>query len=631
MTSRAGLWASILAAALVAGVGGGAWWWIDRERTRTAGAEGAVTAYVKGWQAKDMGGVAFAEPGAAADFAAVTAGLGKAAVAVTAGPVTRTDVTASSRLSIDWTLPGGDQWRYAVTASVVERAGRWVVAAPAKGARWHPDLAPKETLTVKTVAPVRGDLLDRGGAALMPLGSVYPVQLDPARATADTAAALEGIVGATAGSLVAKLSAAQASGSKATIPVITYRQADFDARRTALDALVGVIYPRVEQPLGQSRTFGQPLLGSFGDVTAEIVAKSKGRYAAGDRAGLSGLQRQYDEVLGGAPGVQVVTSTGRVLFERAAVVGEDVATTLAPAAQVAAEQALATAGDVPAALVAIDVPSGEVLAVANSPADGLDRALTGHYAPGSVFKIATTKALLEKKAVTAAAEVACPASITVSGKSFTNFAGESGAAGPFSRAFAESCNTAFIGLSTGLASGDLAASAKSLGIGADWAARIGVDGTFVGSVPDTKPGTDLAAASIGQGRSEVSPLAVAVMVGSVARGSYLAPTLVKSGAGATAATPTALDAAVTTTLRDLMGKVVTEGSGLALQGAAGGPVIGKTGTAEYGTDTPPKTRAWFAGVQGELAFAVLVEDGRSGGEVAAPIARAFLEAYRTAP
>ena len=32
-----------------------------------------------------------------------------------------------------------------------------------------------------------------------------------------------------------------------------------------------------------------------------------------------------------------------------------------------------------------------------------------------------------------------------------------------------------------------------------------------------------------------------------------------------------------------------------------------------------------------LAFAVLVEDGRSGGSVAAPIARSFLDLYRAAP
>jgi len=158
-----------------------------------------------------------------------------------------------------------------------------------------------------------------------------------------------------------------------------------------------------------------------------------------------------------------------------------------------------------------------------------------------------------------------------------------------------------------------------------------VDGTFAGSVPATTPGTDQAAASIGQGRIEVSPLAMAVLAGAVARGASMAPTLVKAGPGAGPAATEPLDPGVVASLRTLMRSVVTEGSGTALRDAPGGEVFGKTGTAEYGTDSPPRTRAWFVGYQGDIAFAVLVEDGRSGGSVAAPIARAFLDAYRAAP
>ena len=67
----------------------------------------------------------------------------------------------------------------------------------------------------------------------MPLGKVYPVQLDPSRADAATATALEKMVGEPAGSLVDKLEAAQKAGSKAPIGVITYRQADFDGKRAS--------------------------------------------------------------------------------------------------------------------------------------------------------------------------------------------------------------------------------------------------------------------------------------------------------------------------------------------------------------------------------------------------------------
>ena len=61
-----------------------------------------------------------------------------------------------------------------------------------------------------------------------------------------------------------------------------------------------------------------------------------------------------------------------------------------------------------------------------------------------------------------------------------------------------------------------------------------------------------------------------------------------------------------------------------LKGAPGGVVRGKTGTAEHGTKNPPETHAWFVGYQGDVAFAVLVEAGKSGGTVAAPVAKDFL-------
>ena len=69
--------------------------------------------------------------------------------------------------------------------------------------------------------------------------------------------------------------------------------------------------------------------------------------------------------------------------------------------------------------------------------------------------------------------------------------------------------------------------------------------------------------------------------------------------------------------------VVQHGTGTAAA-ISGQTIGGKTGTAEFGTDTPPKTHAWFIGFRDDLAFAVLVEGGGVGGRVAAPIARSFL-------
>lgn len=626
----------VTALVLVAGAAGGGLWWrhTEAEKVLDAAARDEVAAFATSWS-----GRSFSTPGilftgstsdvVQAEFAKATAGLGSGPVKVTADGVRRTGDRATATAHVAWTLAGGVVWSYDVPVTVerTETGGsRWAVTLPRDHSPWHPDLKNGATLTATRTWGERGTLLDRDGAALTPIGKVYPVQIDPARATAATVRQLEKVVDEPVGSLVAKLAAATKAGSKAPIPVITYRQADFDERKAALDALKGVIYPAREQPLAKTRTFGQPLLGSFGAVSAELIAKSKGRYAAGDYAGVSGLQGQYDAVLGGTAGVQVTSSTDpdTPLFAKDAVAGKDVSTTLSPAVQDAAEKALASTGSVPSALVAVDVKTGDVLASASSPALGFDRALTGHYPPGSAFKIATTYSLLTSKKVTPSTKVTCPKTFVVDGRAYKNFEGESLGTPDFTTDFAHSCNTAFVQLSTKLGDDDLAKAASTLGL-TGWAKTLGVANAFDASIPENNGKTDKASASIGQGRNVTSPLALAVLAANVARGSTIAPALVTDPAvdGADR-TPKPLDATAVGQLRSLMGEVVSSGTATVLRGTPGGTVRGKTGTAEFGTKNPPETHAWFVGYQGDVAFAVLVENGPSGGSVAAPVAKDFL-------
>ena len=619
--------ALIVAAVLVVAVGiGGALWWRQREAGLDAAAQDAATSYAKAWSAKDLAPVAFADDATKATFAPAIKDLGDATVDVTAGDVTRDGDKATGTLDVTWTLPGDVPWSYTVPVTLAADGERWVVATPATGSPWHPDLPAGKAFRLERTIGERGDLLDRQGKPLMPLGTVHAVAIDPVNATQESAAALEPIVGADTGSLATKLQAATASGSKAPIPVITYRDADWKPRAARIEALDGIIAPTSQQPLGRTRTFAQPVLGTYGEVTAEMVQKSEGRYEAGDRAGRSGLQAQYDEKLAGATGLEVTVSGegGATLFEKAATDGADVETTLDPKVQVAAEKALADSRlSVPGAVVAVDVKSGEVLAVANSPTTGFDRALTGHYPPGSTFKVATSYAYLTRGITTPSAKVPCPASVTVDGRTFTNFAGESVSGSPtFFEDFTISCNTAFVGLSGKLGANDLTTAAKALGIGAGWGETLGVSNTFAGSVPATKAGTDQAAASIGQGRVEVSPVALAVMAGSVGRGTFVPPVLVKGGGGSTRPVP--LDGTAVAQLRSMMASVVSSGTGTVLRNTPGGPVRGKTGTAEHGNDPNALPRTWFAGYQRGVAFAVLVEEGKSGGTVAAPVAKKFL-------
>jgi len=596
--SRRIIIASVVAGVVaVAAAAGGFAFFNQREQVRLdRAARASADRFASAWSHRSISDTTYSfrtTEQVAASFKRTTSGLGSGPVKVTVTSLTRHGDKAQGRLSVAWTVAEGSTWRYTMPVSLVGHDS-WSVVAKDGAAMWAPGVSPTAKLVATRTWGTRGDVLGREGSPILREGQVRDVVIDPARATVQSITELERLVDEP-GKLVAKLNAAKASGSKASIFVITYREADFQARKAQLDPLIGVIYP-------------------------------KGLLVAGDYAGLSGLQGQYDGLLAGTPGVKVTASDKPdvPLFEKAAVNGAPMTLTLDPKIQSAAEAALEGSAPVPSALVAVDVKTGDLLAAANWPSVGMNRALQGQYQPGSTLKVATTYSLLGK-GLTPSTPVTCPPFVMVDGRKMTNYENETFASAPFSKDFALSCNTAFVQLAAKMGDSDVHDAAAALGIGTGWGKHLGIDGTFSGSVPAATTKTEKAATAFGQARTLVSPASLAVMVASVARGSYIEPALIRTPAVAGAdRAPKALDAKVAGELRGLMRLVVTEGTGTALKSAAGGEVFGKTGTAEYGSANPPETRAWFVGWQGDVAFAVLVENGKSGGTVAAPIAKAFL-------
>jgi len=594
--------------------------------------EDTARAFLEAWGRGDTAAAA----GLADDPAAARSGLDafRANLAATAGRLTLGEVSgegedrASARYTVEWTLPGvAKPWQYGGALPLVRGDESWRV-------QWgpsdlHPDLQAGRTIAVVRELPERAALQDAAGEPLFSRAQVVTVGVEPRRVTnlPSLAAALAAALDVDAADVVADVTKAEPT---AFVPVITLRRADYERVKPRIYSLPGTVFQTGERLLGPTARFAQPLLGRVGEATAEVLKEAGAGYRAGDHLGISGLQRALNDKLAGTAGARIEARGGgstppAVLGEIAGTPGQPVRTTLDRAVQEAADAAVTTAAT-PAALVAVRPSTGEILAAANNEKVPYDLALSGRFPAGSTFKIVTATALLSEAVVQPGSAVDCPASTVVYGKRFQNEDRFDLGRVPLQTAFAKSCNTTFTGLSQRLEDRALADAAAAYGIGARWGLPVP---SFGGSVPAPKDDTEKAADAIGQGRVEVSPLAMALVTASVVTGGPVTPSLL-AGRPATASdgAPPGPPKQVLPALRAMMRAVVTEGTATPLAAVPGGPVSGKTGTAEYGTEVPPRSHAWFTGWRRDLAFAVFVQDGQSSKTTAVPVARAFLSAAR---
>jgi cell division protein FtsI/penicillin-binding protein 2 len=530
-------------------------------------------------------------------------------------------------------------WRWKV--GTVDVAWTSQVTLAKEGDRWTPDWSPTvvhdglrggQTLRTRVLRPERGDILGAGGAKLVTARPIQTFGLDKAQVKpAQVVPSARAVARTLDVDVPAFVKLAKASGPKAFVEALALRPADARKVVDSFTDIPGAGVVQSTRPLSISRDFAAPLLGRVGPVTADIVEKSDGRYAAGDEAGLSGLEGRYDERLAGTPGAAVVAvdadGSETTLAEVSAEPGEPLTLTLDVALQEKAEAALAQlpASSGATALVAVRTSDGAVLAAANGTGNnGLDAAMYAQYAPGSTFKVVSSLALL-RAGLTPQTPVDCPRSVDVNGKDFENYddypAGGYGRI-PLATALANSCNTAFVGERDEVQGSALADAAASLGLGVDH--DLGAPAYF-GQVPPPEGETELAADTIGQGKVLASPLVMATVAASVASGSTVVPYLVDDvRPKSEGADP--LTAQEARELRTMMQGVVARGSGRVL--APLGPGVGaKTGTAEYGEPRPDgslPTHAWMIAFKGDMAVAAFVEKGASGSGVAGPVLLDFL-------
>jgi cell division protein FtsI/penicillin-binding protein 2 len=419
----------------------------------------------------------------------------------------------------------------------------------------------------------------------------------------------------------------RAAGPKAFVQAIAFRQDEVpSAVSSQYVHIKGVDAIADQVPLGITKEFAAPILGTVGPVTAEILKDNPGVYAAGDEAGLSGLEARYDEQLRGTSGVVVTAESKggdeRQLFKSKAVAGKPLVLTLEPRLQLLAEHILGTVGPA-SALVAIRPSTGAILAAANGPGNnGYNDATYGRFAPGSTFKTVGSLALL-KQGVTPSSPVDCPTSVNVDGKVFTNDSfyppGANGRI-TLASALANSCNTAYINERTKLGSHDLVDAAATLGMGVDH--DLGFPAYFGNVVPPASE-TTKAADMIGQGQILASPMTMATVMASVVAGHTVVPQLVTSVDPAKTS-PEPLTGSQDATLKQMLRGVVLNGTGVGLRDVPGPPVIAKTGTAEFDRGGKRLTHAWRIAGYGDLAVCAFVDVGQTGAGVAGPLLEQFL-------
>jgi peptidoglycan glycosyltransferase len=429
--------------------------------------------------------------------------------------------------------------------------------------------------------------------------------------------------------------------------------------------------------LRQQRIDRGPILAADGTVLARSVRGAEGIYKriypAGEEfahaigysyidLGSSGLERFRNDALNGQDGTELQTILDQLQGKKPQ--GEEVITTLDPAAQRVAISALAGREG---AVVALDPRDGAVKVMASSPsfspnalrsrhnyealaADSKGRPLVNRvtqfgYAPGSTFKVVTAAAAIDTGAFTPESTVSGRDEVPISGIPLKNDNNESYGAITLTQALTKSVNTVWAQVAERLGKPTLARYMSRFGFDRkpqlDYPAdEMSSSGEYLGArvLSPTSPRVDLGRMGIGQDKLEVTPLQMAEVAATVAnRGRLMVPHLTErivesDGRTAQRIAPrvqaVVMKPSTATAVTSMMEAVVNEGTGTQAQ-IPGVRVAGKTGTAETQIGTAINN-VWFIAfapaADPRVAIAVTLQGvPGQGAAFAAPVARQVME------
>ena len=440
------------------------------------------------------------------------------------------------------------------------------------------------------------------------------------------------------------------------------------------------------------------VVGFIGAVPADDLERWEARgYSGDDLVGRAGIELSYEETLAGKPQryLRILEGGSTVVRELAGASGQapspvtltinrDLQAIMAQTISDAVNYAFPNWGGITAggALVALDVNSGKLLALASYPSfdphifnpvteynvlDALTRlnrdlrapfsnkALAEQYTPGSVYKIVTTLAASSEGIWTREQRFDCghywygdnygdSEAVRTDWRLLETPPREPAGSVTMAEALAASCNPFFYEMGARLYEADPEMQtdyAARLGFGA----QTGLRGLGIEASGDIAPPGEMAAAvnnAIGQGNVAVTVLQMAQLTAAVANGGTIWQPYVVRHIGSigepdyrvenepTVVAALDLDEDALAIVREGMCKVTTDedlGTAWLVFNDAPYTVCGKTGTAE----TAGNPHAWFVAyyprVNPEIAFAGVMAHSREGSEVVAPMIRRILDDY----
>lgn len=546
-----------------------------------------------------------------------------------------------------------------------------------EGRRYAP-LAEDNRINLQVLAPRRGRILDRAGRVLAANEESFRIIVYPSL-TADLGSTLKlvsRIVPLAAEEQERLIAKAKSQGRHAQLVVAE----DLSFEQVASLNLLAPQLPGVQTDTAYRRkyfggmTMGH-LAGYVGSVERHALDEDMVLRLPDMKTGKSGIERGMETELRGAGGTRKfeVDARGRIvrnLEETDPVAGQDVVITVDSWLQARVHQRLAREGR--AALVVLDIASGEVAAMASTPAydpavimDGvseaawhelstgenqplLNRAISGLYPPGSTFKMVTALAGLEAGVMSLRETVDCGGSYGLADQTYRCWKRGGHGRCDMHRALRESCDVYFYEIANRVGIERLATMARRLGFGQIFPSGLALQ--KAGVVPDSEwkraqygknwLGGETILTGIGQGYMLATPLQLAVMAARLASGVAVEPTLVRRDAASGPAHFAPLEVGQTglDAVRRGMFAAVNEagGTGGNVGLGAGRPLIaGKTGTSQVSRatsdnaagDVPWEQRdhalfvAYFPADAPRYAISTVVEHGGGGGATAAPLVR----------